>query len=1526
MSDNKARRVLYVANPGSESDEGSDEDRRRALHGRLGYPTHRRPPPSNVPPYGAFKVSQSFPQPPTLTTNFTPNNTQYQASHPPLSSPSTSSSPAAEESTPPPSTPAVPVPHVDLPGGTNTAPEMVISSSTSDRGVIDVPQSSTARVAKHLPPAKPAFGSRGPRQADAAARRPKTSPTVPTPDSYTSPSSNSSLTPVGERVLIVVTSDSERFVTVDVSGAPDPAFIRECIFSKLNIYTEEEQAQFSIFQTEIGDYQMGKSLSDEKLFALCRDHGDSKGSLKFFVTHTPVPEPEHSPRPPPQLPPQQPLSTIPPVLSTHIPVTPLRPGKRRPRSRHGSVSSAASEHPYESATGYEADLDNPEKESHRSTLRPSQQGYINSSGPPPSPQHRRLNNSSAVPQPSQSPLHLPRSLSPPTPQLPPPPSLPAQTTFTDKYGQILPTPPPPPPLSPARAKFPINDDSTFLPPPQSNFRHGRSGSDAAAEREQAFINSEQQQLEDVARWKASRQQLPPPNTRPVLRSEPTRDVPSQLPQAKEARQRKRTPTDVDDWQHVSPPGRDYDPSPSSISGSSQFGEPNGNGNSRISPSMGRKPINQTSPRARPTSPYTTRPLIPPAPRTQPPPVPPHSSETRSTQRSAGIPVPTEFLVRWKGETKVGGPSAFSRLGRVNTKSMDSLRSSQNLQSGTQRRANALPVSRSSRDHLAFSPSGLSGTPKSYENSSRLPINNTRPPPTQYNGPESSMSPQQSYLRNNMPYSNSNTIISTSLSISSNNTEPYPRPQSATGDKDVTSPSNPKYNGRQMHSPTYGPTLEPFESARSPRATSPSRSYHHSTIIPGPRPRPGTADRSLDSYNSGFETSHSTPPRSPVTPQSPRRDADERDFKIVDDTSPRTYVPDRSSEDTLKQEEHSRLMQMMRNLSVESTVVPRINTAGTNGNLTTISITTTAASTPPSRVSSPPLSATSSAIYDMYHDESSDTGGGNGTWIRKPPAQLQGHMEEKPKLKVQIEASGAKQSPSSAEKSNPSTGSTGSTATLLALPSLSNLRANSNMSVASSSSSHGSSTKVGGLSEMMLMHEKDERGRERERERESELEWQREQERERATTTETFVDDKDGWALRPPPEAVYERLEHYFRGHDLDKPVIEATSGGTSPTSTEPVAPPPAAPSNIDREREKARTRSKKSIRYVAEDAKRRIDRTSKADSMYSSTFLKRRNTKFWGGKLEEVTTHQAKSSSAGSASSSSPDSPSSGSDTFKWVRGELIGKGTYGRVYLAMNATTGEMIAVKQVELPQTASDKYDSRQHTVVQALKMESETLKDLDHPNIVQYLGFEETTDNLSIFLEYVPGGSIGSCLHKHGRFHEDVTKSFTSQILSGLEYLHDRGILHRDLKADNILVEMSGTCKISDFGISKRTDDEAGGAFTAMQGTVFWMAPEVINTQKKGYNFKIDIWSVGCVVLEMWAGMRPWMGEEMVAVMFKLYQNKLPPPVPDDVHLSLLADDFRTKCFAINPEERPSAAVLRKHEYLALPPGWQFNGFT
>jgi hypothetical protein len=229
--------------------------------------------------------------------------------------------------------------------------------------------------------------------------------------------------------------------------------------------------------------------------------------------------------------------------------------------------------------------------------------------------------------------------------------------------------------------------------------------------------------------------------------------------------------------------------------------------------------------------------------------------------------------------------------------------------------------------------------------------------------------------------------------------------------------------------------------------------------------------------------------------------------------------------------------------------------------------------------------------------------------------------------------------------------------------------------------------------------------------------------------------------------VYNRLEDFFPEHDLDMPVIEATSGTGSPTNAEYSA----APAVPDKDKpEKGLTRGKKSIRIVAEEHKKRIDRTSRPDNL--ANVLRKRSTKLWGSRLEEVTTEQAKAEYARAlyVKPAPPESPSGGprrewqkhvivfvldvlfSAIFKWVRGELIGKGTYGRVYLALNATTGEMIAVKQVEIPQTASDKNDSRQAVLVQALKLESEIFKDLDHPNVVQYLGFEETPNFLSMYV--------------------------------------------------------------------------------------------------------------------------------------------------------------------------------------------------
>jgi len=121
----------------------------------------------------------------------------------------------------------------------------------------------------------------------------------------------------------------------------------------------------------------------------------------------------------------------------------------------------------------------------------------------------------------------------------------------------------------------------------------------------------------------------------------------------------------------------------------------------------------------------------------------------------------------------------------------------------------------------------------------------------------------------------------------------------------------------------------------------------------------------------------------------------------------------------------------------------------------------------------------------------------------------------------------------------------------------------------------------------------------------------------------------------------------------------------------------------------------------------------------------------------------------------------------------------------------------------------------------------------------------------------------------------------------------------LKADNILLDLDGTCKISDFGISKETEDIYGNdASNNMQGSVFWMAPEVVRPEKGlGYSAKVDIWSLGCVVLEMFAGRRPWSKEEAIGAIFKLGSERLAPPIPDDVApfvtpeaIAFLADCF------------------------------------
>ncbi|KAL5532741.1 STE11 [Sanghuangporus sanghuang] len=271
----------------------------------------------------------------------------------------------------------------------------------------------------------------------------------------------------------------------------------------------------------------------------------------------------------------------------------------------------------------------------------------------------------------------------------------------------------------------------------------------------------------------------------------------------------------------------------------------------------------------------------------------------------------------------------------------------------------------------------------------------------------------------------------------------------------------------------------------------------------------------------------------------------------------------------------------------------------------------------------------------------------------------------------------------------------------------------------------------------------------------------------------------------------------------------------------------------------------------------------------------------------------------------------------KWIRGALIGAGSFGSVYLGMDAMNGLLMAVKQVELP-TGSGPNEQRKKSMLEALEREIDLLRELQHENIVQYLDSSSDDTHLYIFLEYVPGGSVTALLRNYGAFEEALCRHFVRQILQGLNYLHSRDIIHRDIKGANILVDNKGGIKISDFGISKKVEEtflggNARGHRPSLQGSVYWMAPEVV--KQLAHTRKADIWSVGCLVVEMLTGNHPYPTLNQMQAIFKI-GSSAKPTVPSDI--SPECEDFLQKTFEVKHEARPDADELLQHAWIVHGP--------
>jgi len=257
---------------------------------------------------------------------------------------------------------------------------------------------------------------------------------------------------------------------------------------------------------------------------------------------------------------------------------------------------------------------------------------------------------------------------------------------------------------------------------------------------------------------------------------------------------------------------------------------------------------------------------------------------------------------------------------------------------------------------------------------------------------------------------------------------------------------------------------------------------------------------------------------------------------------------------------------------------------------------------------------------------------------------------------------------------------------------------------------------------------------------------------------------------------------------------------------------------------------------------------------------------------------------------------------------ETIGKGGFGTVYRGLNLKTGATVAVKRVNLQGIPKEE--------LEGIQMEISLLKNLDHANIVKYIdaiGSPErgNPDYLNIVLEFVENGALSALLgklNKHGNAEEQLVAVYTAQILEGLKYLHEQGVIHRDIKGANILVTKDGIVKLADFGVATKLTESRKS--DSVVGTPYWMAPEIIEmtgTQSSA----CDIWSVGCTVVELITGKPPYFDLQQMPALFRIVQDDH-PPLPDGITPAL--EDFLMQCFQKDPLRRISAAGLLKHPWL------------
>eukprot|EP00924_Labyrinthula_sp_SR-Ha-C_P012937 snap_masked-scaffold_12-processed-gene-4.14-mRNA-1 protein AED:0.37 eAED:0.37 QI:0/0/0/0.33/1/1/3/0/928 len=285
----------------------------------------------------------------------------------------------------------------------------------------------------------------------------------------------------------------------------------------------------------------------------------------------------------------------------------------------------------------------------------------------------------------------------------------------------------------------------------------------------------------------------------------------------------------------------------------------------------------------------------------------------------------------------------------------------------------------------------------------------------------------------------------------------------------------------------------------------------------------------------------------------------------------------------------------------------------------------------------------------------------------------------------------------------------------------------------------------------------------------------------------------------------------------------------------------------------------------------------------------------------------------------------------KYIIGREIGKGGCSTVFECFSKDMSESFAVKRIPLIKVSQNKRN--------VFEAEVSILKTLQHDNIVKYVDTVSTSSHLFIILEYMENGSLAKSLNLFGAFHETKVKIFVAQILNGLKYLHEKNVIHMDVKCGNLLLSSTGVVKLADFGVSQslthhqdtlkmRTKSQGGDS---VAGTPYWMAPEVIMMENP--DTKCDIWSLGCVVVELMSTKPPYFHLPTMTAMYKIAQssdeeflksaiksileredNPNKNKFTGEVEISEMMINFLAKCFRKIVKDRLTAAELLQEPWV------------